>query len=1221
MRKSLRKSGIDIIGDVPWGTHICQFYQTKEDLTDILVPYFKEGLENNEFCLWVTSQPLEVEAATEALRRSIPGIDTYLEKGQIEITSYNDWFLTEGAFDPEKVLNGCAEKLSYASHNGYEGVRLSGNNSWLDKENWERFIKYKEQTDNVICNCQIIALCTYSLDTHNIDEIIYLSVNHQFTLVKSNGKWKLIESSKRKLAEETAVRATKNWEHTFDAVPDLIAIIDTNYRVVRANSAMASKLGMTPEECIGLTCYRVVHGMTRPPSFCPHMQLLKDEFEHTAEVYEDCFGGFFIVSVSPLYDSEGKLIGSIHVARNINERRQMEEALRESEEKYRNLIETASEGIFLMNAEFKITYANEITAEMLGYTHEEIIGRPVMDFIPEESEPITEKNLENRLRDLNESYELKLMCKDGSPFWAFVSAKPLFNKDGDFTGSLCMFTDISERKQSEKALQESEIHFRTLAENSPDIITRFNRQYRHIYANPAAVESYGISLDEIIGKTNGELGRETKKVKSWEEYLESTFVTGKTKTIEYYISFQGKKNYFNTKIVPEFVGGKVISVLTISRDITDIKEAEAKLKVTLDNSEILVKERTEELQKAYDLLKESEKGLAEAQRMAHIGNLDWNLVNGEVHWSYELYLIFGRNPQESGATFDEFISYVHPDDRDRIYNAIKKALHREPVAGDYSIILANGEERKVHTYLEVIFDNKNTPLRIKGIVQDITENKKSEEKIRNLANIVESSSDAIGTISLESTITSWNKGAEQVYGYSVEEILGKPTSFVAPSHIGDETKKLSGRIKQGESIKDFETLRLRKDGKIIDVSITLSPVYDSRGRLTAISFISRDISERKKTEEKLQESEEKYRNIVETANECIYLMDDEAVVTYGNKRIMELSGYSQEEIIGRHIWDFISEESKPIVKLNLEKRLQGINESYEMKLMRKDGSSMWAFVSAKPFFNKDGELTGYLGMFTDITKRKEAEQALVDIEIARKKEIHHRIKNNLQVISSLLDLQAEKFKDRESIKYSEVLEAFKESQDRVISMALIHEELYKGGGLEKLDFSPYIEELTENLFHTYCLGNTDIGLKLNLENNVFFDMDVAVPLGMIINELVSNSFKHAFQDRKAGEIQIKLHREENGEYIKSIYENCKYTTFVLNISDNGIGIPESLKIEELDSLGLQLVTSLVDQLDGELELKRNNGTEFTIRFTVTEKNPASAPSSEQLLNNNLPKSH
>ena len=150
-------------------------------------------------------------------------------------------------------------------------------------------------------------------------------------------------------------------------------------------------------------------------------------------------------------------------------------------------------------------------------------------------------------------------------------------------------------------------------------------------------------------------------------------------------------------------------------------------------------------------------------------------------------------------------------------------------------------------------------------------------------------------------------------------------------------------------------------------------------------------------------------------------------------------------------------------------------------------------------------------MLTDITKRKEAEEALAKIEIARKKEIHHRIKNNLQVISSLLDLQAEKFGNRKNIKDSEVLEAFRESQDRVISIALIHEELHRGEGLNKLNFSQYIEELSENLSHTYSLGKENIILTMDLEDNVFFDMDVAVPLGMIINELVSNSFKHAFQ--------------------------------------------------------------------------------------------------------------
>ena len=282
------------------------------------------------------------------------------------------------------------------------------------------------------------------------------------------------------------------------------------------------------------------------------------------------------------------------------------------------------------------------------------------------------------------------------------------------------------------------------------------------------------------------------------------------------------------------------------------------------------------------------------------------------------------------------------------------------------------------------------------------------------------------------------------------------------------------------------------------------------------------------------------------------------------------------------------------IKLNLEKRRQGINESYELKLRRKDGSLLWLLVNAKPLFDKDGKFMGSISMLTDITKRKEAEEALANIEIARKKEIHHRIKNNLQVISSLLDLQAEKFNNREDIKYSEVLEAFRESQDRVISMALIHEELYKGGGFDTLNFSPYIEELAENLFQTYSLGNANISLNMDLEENIFFDMDTAVPLGIIVNELVSNSLKHAFPNRYEGEIRIKLCREEkNNETHKSL--------FSLTISDNGKGIPENIEFGSVESLGLQLVSILVDQLDGKLELKREHGTEFRITFNVSRK--------------------
>ncbi|MHB8102357.1 MAG: PAS domain S-box protein [Methanosarcina sp.] len=1272
MKENLRNSGIDIVGDVSWGTHICQFYQTKEDLTDILVPYFKAGLENNEFCLWITSQPLEVEGVKEALRNAVSDIDFYLEKGQIEIISYIDWFITEGVFDSEKILNAWIEKLIHASESGYDGVRLSGNTFWLEKEDWNSFIEYKERTDNVIGNYRMIALCTYSLDRHNAAEIIDLVVNHQFALIKRGGKWKLVESSKRKKAEEAAFQATKDWEHTFDAVPDLIAIIDTNYRIVRANRAMAARLSLTPEECVGLTCYHVVHGTSEPPSFCPHRQLLKDGFEHTAEVCEDCLGGYFIVSVSPLHDSEGKLTGSIHVARDINERKKAEEKMIISEER-----------------------------------------------------------------------------------------------------------------------------FRTLAENSPDVIARFDKQNRHIYANPAAAEPYGRSPEEISGRTHSELGMDPEKVKFWEKHHENVFATGKPETMEFlYKSPQGKEYYFNTQLVPEFIDGKVTSVLAISRNITDLKEAEAKLKELLNNLEDIVEERTRKLENAYKSLEESEGRLAEAQKMANIGNWDLDLVSGKTYWSDEMYRIFGRNPQELGPLYNEFLNYIHPDYRDYVNNALKKGVKREPHSIDYRIVLANGEERTVHMQSEVIFDEENIPFRIKGIVQDITERKRVREKIQILANIVESSNDAIGTMSLDGIITSWNKGAERIYGHSAKKILSKSISILAPPHLDKESKKLSELIKKGERIHNYETLRLRKDGKIIDVSITLSPVFDIHGKLTAISFISRDITERKRAEEKIRESEEKYRNIVETANEGICVMDAEARITYINKKIVEMFGYSHRKIIGRPIWDFISEEGKAILKLNLKKRLQGINESYELELIRKDGSSLWVLINAKSLFDKDGKFMGSLSMLTDInerkhaeeelrhardeleirviertaelqrsnyelkaeiekskkaekalkkahdsleakvkertseleeaykslkesekrlseaqriahignwdndlvigelywsdemyrifgrnpresitydkflsyvrpedrdyvynstkkafkgkiyatnykivrpdgeerivqserevifdeknnptrmrgtvqdiTERKKAEEALVNIENARKKEIHHRIKNNLQVISSLLDLQAEKFNNREDIKDSEVLKAFRESQDRVRSMALIHEELYKGGGIDTLDFSSYIEELAKNLFFTYRLGNTDVSLRMDLKKNIFFDMDTSVPLGIIVNELISNSFKHAFIGKGKGEIRIKLRREENGECINSIEEskNEGYdsTSFTLTVSDNGIGIPENVDIKDLDSLGLQLVTSLVDQLDGELELKRNKGTEFTIRFNVTEKN-------------------
>jgi PAS domain S-box-containing protein len=449
---------------------------------------------------------------------------------------------------------------------------------------------------------------------------------------------------------------------------------------------------------------------------------------------------------------------------------------------------------------------------------------------------------------------------------------------------------------------------------------------------------------------------------------------------------------FNTKIVPEFADGNVVSVLAISRDITDIKEVETKLKETLDNLENLVEERTAELETAFNSLKESEKGLAEAQRMAQIGNWEWDIATDKAFWSEEMYHIYGLNPQDPAPGLEEFLNYIKSDDRDYVVDALKKDPKGEPLFIDFRIITTDGEERTVHMLSEIIFYKENTPVRFRGTVQDITERIKSEEKIRNLANIVESSNDAIITKSLDGIITSWNKGAEQVYGYSAEEVLGKPISIMAPTHSDTEGKKLTEMIKQGERIHHYETSRLRKDGKLIDVSLNLSPVFDSSGRLTAISVIARDITERKKIEEKLRESEEKYRSIVETAKEGIVIIDEEAIITYTNKRLADLLGYTRGEGIGRLIWDFISEESKDIMKLNLKNRCLDTHGSYELKLIKRDGSALWVLVNAKPLFDKSGKSMGSMSMLTDITEIKKAEMEL--------KENESRFRNLFEVITS-----------------------------------------------------------------------------------------------------------------------------------------------------------------------------------------------------------------------------
>ena len=261
--------------------------------------------------------------------------------------------------------------------------------------------------------------------------------------------------------EQRLVIAKEEWERTFDAVPDLIALIDLNHKIIRVNRPMAEKLCIRPEQAVGLHCFEVIHCTDAPPAICPHLKLIRDGNEHTSEVHEDHLGGDFLVTVSPLRDADGTLIGSVHIARDITERKRAIASLRESEEKFRTLMENLNVGVYRNTAdhEGRFLWANTSLANMLGYDSvEDLVKVPVIDLY---------RNPEERKKFLSDltacgvfkDRVLQLKKKDGSPIWVSVNDRPKCNERGEVEWVDGMIEDITERRALE---QEMASHNREL---------------------------------------------------------------------------------------------------------------------------------------------------------------------------------------------------------------------------------------------------------------------------------------------------------------------------------------------------------------------------------------------------------------------------------------------------------------------------------------------------------------------------------------------------------------------------------------------------------------------------------------------------------------------------------------------------------------------------------------------------------------------------------------
>jgi PAS domain S-box-containing protein len=454
------------------------------------------------------------------------------------------------------------------------------------------------------------------------------------------------------------------------------------------------------------------------------------------------------------------------------------------------------------------------------------------------------------------------------------------------------------------------------------------------------------------------------------------------------------------------------------------------------------------------------------------------------------------------------------------------------------------------------------------------------EAVSELVAIVKSSDDAIVGMTLNGMIQSWNRGAERVYGYRAEEVIGRSISLLCPPNRLDEVPAMLDRIARGEHVRNVETVQRRKKGERIDVSLTISPVKDHDGGVTGASAIARDVTEKKRIEAALRDSEARFRMMADTAPVMVWMAGPDTHITFINKRWLEFTGRTVEEEIGDNWFTGIHHDDLDRCRTSYLEAFKSEQPFFlDYRLRRHDGEYRWIMDTGVPLFDERGRFGGYIGTCMDLTERKDMEDQLRRMLKEKEsllREVHHRVKNNLQVISSLLNLQSA------SIKDPLVNQLFRECQVRITSIALLHETLHRSSDLSRIKMGDYVRTLTGHLFRSYGVDPNVIVLELNVDD-VEFDIDTGLTCGLIIDELVSNCLKHAFVDDGGGKVHIDLLDQLDG-------------TFTLCVSDDGIGIPKDGVLNNPDSLGLELVSLLSEKLDGSTELRSGAGTEWQIRF-------------------------
>ena len=909
--EKLRGSGIELIGDIPWGMHFCQFYQTKEDLLDILIPYFRAGLENNEFCMWITSEPLDEQEVLNAMKKALPNFDQYLKKGQIEILPYTEWYLKGGEFESKRTLDGWVDKLNQALAKGYEGLRLTGNTFWLEKKDWKKFTDYENEVDNVISKCRMVAVCTYSLDKCGANEVIDVISNHRFVLIRREGKWEVIESSERKRTEESIAQLASFPELN----PNPVVEVDLTGHVYYLNPATKQLFpdlqtaGREHPWLKGLDSLAEIFEHQRKKSHFRELKIGDVSYEQSIHyVLESKRLRIYGSDITERKESEEALKNALEGSkqrgaeisallegsRAVLEYHEFKDSAQSIFDSCKNLIGATAGCIALLSKDGTENEVLFLDSGGLPCTVDPSLPMPIRG-LREEAYRTGKAVFHN---DFSKSEYVKFMPKGHADLRNVLFAPlvikekvtgliGLANKPDSFTENdarmASAFGELAaialHNSRTLESLEASEERFRSVVQTANDTIISVDSRGNIVFWNKSAEIIFGYSADEAISKPLTFIMPERFR-EDHRKGMNRLVSTGKSKMVgKTFETFGLRKDGSEFPIdlsLATWETREGIFFTGIIRDIAERKQMEEELGKSRDELEIRVQERTAELMSVVEALQDemAKREEAEETLREHSQILEGfftSTITPLVFLDKEFNFIRVNEAYAKACQREvsEFPGHNHfefyPSDTRAIFEQVVQT--KEP----YQAIAKPFSFPDHPEWGETFWDWTLTPLldemgEVEFLVfslEDVTERKRAEEELKTASlytrSLIEASLDPLVTISPKGKVTDVNRATELVTGVPCGQLIGSDFSdyFTEPEKAREGYQEVFSR----GSVRDYPLAIRHKSGTVTDVLYNATVYKGEAGEVQGVFAVARDITERKRVEEALRESENRLRSL------------------------------------------------------------------------------------------------------------------------------------------------------------------------------------------------------------------------------------------------------------------------------------------------------------------------------------------------------------------------